>query len=334
MWVDRLRWPSLPGAWGPKRLVGGYPSLRAHIGPLELGSPIGLAAGFEKDGRRLWKLVNAGFGFMEIGSVTAEPERGRRDKQVVFPIPMHGSIVNRVGLRNPGIEAVVGELGESLPISIDQYPVVIGINMALNHRNGLALRDFPVIASRVSGVCARTFGSYLCVNVSCPNAEPFWDLRRLPTILRAIRAASQDAARPVLVKIAPDLKDDALRRVVEYVEEGGGDGLVVGNSINGLSGRPIHEVAVRGVARAWKACGGRLAVVGCGGVEDGAGAWRMVRAGASAVQLLTAFMYRGPAVVERVERELATLVAEAGMGSVREAVGVDCDKVLEDMSSA
>ena len=314
--------------------IGHDPALAARVGPLALASPLGLAAGFDKDAQAIAGCFGLGFGFVEVGGVTPRPQPGN-PKPRVFRLPRQRALINRLGLNSAGHAVVAHRLKAARERGL---PGPVGVNLGFNKGNPHPVDDY------VAGVAAFAgLADFLTVNVSSPNTPGLRDLQEraaLSHLLQRVRSALTALAAPpaLFVKIAPDLDDAAAAAIAETVVAAGVDGLVVGNTTiarpdglpswalqaaGGLSGQPLRDRATALVARMARLIGpAGLPIIGVGGVASGADAYAKIRAGASAVQLYTALVYRGPGLVRRIERELLGLLSRDGV-SVAEAVGAD-----------
>jgi dihydroorotate dehydrogenase len=293
---------------------------------LRFANPLGLAAGFDKDAVAVLPLMHLGFGFVEAGTVTPRPQPGN-PRPRLFRLTEDGAVINRMGFNNGGVEAYLGRL-RALPRPL---PAVFGANIGVNKEGADPARDYPALYAALAGLA-----DYVTVNVSSPNTPGLRDLQgeeRLAQILAGIAAIE---GPPVLVKIAPDLADAALGPVIETCIAHGAAGLIVSNTTiarpeglrsphraeaGGLSGVPLRGRAEAMLRRCHGIARGRLTLVGAGGIASGADALARIRAGASLVQLYTAFAYAGPALVPAILRDLAALLRREGFSSVAEAVG-------------
>jgi dihydroorotate dehydrogenase len=299
-------------------------TLRVKAMGLEFPSPIGLAAGFDKNARRARALASLGFGFLELGTVTARAQ-AENPPPNMFRLPADRALVNRLGFPNDGAAVVAERLSHfELPIPV---AVSIGKSRVVDVGEDLA----PVIADYTESFDAvRPVADFVVVNVSSPNTK---NLRALQgeaiadALLGALRA--RDTTKPLLVKIAPDMEDadiDALCAVVARHRLDGvvatnttvrRDGLVTPKEVvealgsGGLSGPPLHARAVS-VVRRVRAALPSATIIGVGGIEHGDDARRMMDAGANLVQIYTAFVYRGPFAARLIARELV----ECGSKSV------------------
>jgi dihydroorotate dehydrogenase len=303
------------------------PALQMRALGQVFANPIGLAAGFDKNAEAVLPLLRLGFGFVEAGTVTPRPQAGN-PRPRLFRLPGNEAVINRMGFNNEGIEAYCARLA-----ALGGRPAPFGANIGINKEGSDPERDYPALVAAVT-----PFADYVTINVSSPNTPGLRDLQseaRLRAILRAI-AATVPVRPPLLVKLAPDLSDDGLEAVVEAAVTEGAAGLIVSNTTiarppelhgrnmhqaGGLSGAPLFARSTEMLARAHRLAGGRLTLIGVGGVRSGADALAKIRAGASLVQLYTAFAYAGPALIPRLKQELLDALRQHGFSSVTEARG-------------
>jgi dihydroorotate dehydrogenase len=298
-------------------------------------NPIGLAAGFDKSAIAILPLMRLGFGFVEAGSVTPKPQFGN-PKPRLFRLAEDRAVINRMGMNNAGLAAVLARLaGLGRP-----RPAVLGVNIAINKEGASPLRDYPALYAAVA-----PHADYVALNVSSPNTPGLRDLQgeaQLREILAAIaatRALIAGRRPPILVKIAPDLSPAAVEPIVESALQLGIEGLIVANTTiarpaplrsalksqaGGLSGPPLRAAATELLRRVARLARGRdLTLIGCGGISSGADALERIKAGAALVQVYAAFAYAGPALIPRLKRDLAAALRREGFRNVAEAVGVD-----------
>ena len=304
------------------------PALATDAFGLRFRNPIGLAAGFDKDGVAVRGLARLGFGFVETGTVTLRPQSGNPGPRV-FRLPQDRAVINRYGMNNRGVDAYAARLA-ALP---RPHRVPVGANVGLNKEGADPERDHAALVAAVA-----PHADYVVVNVSSPNTPGLRDLQgeaRLSGIPQAIAAAVPHRP-PLLVKVAPDLSEAGLEAVVDTAARHGVDGLILGNTTvarhpglqgvyaletGGLSGPPLMAPSTAMLRRAAAIAGGRLVLVGCGGVSTGADVLAKLRAGAHLVQLYTAFAYRGPALVRRLKAELLVAMQREGFRNVADAIG-------------
>ncbi len=308
--------------------LGPEPRLGVHVLGTGFAHPIGLAAGFDKDAIALPALMRLGFGAVEAGTVTKLPQPGN-PRPRLFRLPEEGAVINRMGFNNAGIDAYARRFAAAPRI------VPLGANIGLNRTGADPLRDYPRLAAAVA---ARA--DWITVNVSSPNTPGLRDLQapgRLSAILRAIRAAVPRHP-PLLVKLAPDLAPADLPEIVETCIGEGAAGLIVANTTiarppglrgrhageaGGLSGRPLLAPSTAMLAEVARLTRGRLVLIGAGGIASGRDVLAKLRAGASLVQLYTAFALQGPALLPRLQRELLEALDRAGLDHVSHAIGAD-----------
>ncbi len=305
---------------------------------LSFANPLGLAAGFDKNAVAVRPLMRLGFGFVEAGTVTPRPQTGN-PRPRIFRLAEDRAVINRLGFNNAGLAAYLGQLAAlRRPL-----PAPLGANIGVNKEGADPERDYPALYTALAPLV-----DYVVVNVSSPNTPGLRDLQaegRLASILRAVQPArAAHASGPlakapqVLVKIAPDLANEALPALVETCIAHGVAGLIVSNTTlarprtlrsaqrgeaGGLSGAPLFERSTEMLRRVHRLADGRLTLIGVGGVASGAQALAKIKAGASLVQLYSAFAYEGPALIPRIKRDLAALLKRGGYKSVADAVGVD-----------
>lgn len=302
------------------------PHLEVRAFGLRFPSPVGLAAGLDKDGVAVRALAALGFGHIELGTVTAVPQAGN-PRPRLFRLVEDAALVNRMGFNNRGSAELARRLDRLRRSGAPRVPV--GVNVG---KSRVAPLEDAVADYERSLRDVWRGADYLALNVSSPNTP---GLRRLQDrgpleALMALvaRLRGELGPKPVLLKIAPDLTDGQLREIAELAEEGGLDGLIATNTTvrrdglrsplaaeaGGLSGRPLAQRSLE-VLKALRAATS-LPLVSVGGVGDGADVVERLESGASLVQLYTAFIYRGPALLPSVHRELLRTVERRALGSV------------------
>ncbi len=310
------------------------PSLRVNCLGLELESPLGLAAGFDKGAVNASGLFALGFGHVEIGTVTPRPQSGN-PRPRLFRLPQHRALVNRMGFNNDGAEAVAERLA-SLPAGARLG--VIGVNVGKNKDtpNERAEDDYVACIDRL-----QAYADYLVVNLSSPNTpglRALQDRQPLERLLQACIGKTRPARKPLLVKLAPDLTPEALDEAVDVALAAGAGGIIATNTTiqrpgvqghplarqaGGLSGAPLEPMATAAVRRAYARVGGKIPIIGVGGVMSADDAYAKIRAGASLVQVYTGFIYGGPGFARDVLRRLPELLARDGFSCIADAVGAD-----------
>ena len=290
-------------------------------------NPIGVAAGFDKNAELPAALGALGFGHVEVGGVTAEPQSGN-PRPRMFRLVDDEGVINRMGLNNDGAAAV----GDRLRAAPDPG-IPVGVNVALSEAVDAAdaPADYRATYDQVGDAA-----DYIAVNVSCPNSKGVRDLQNRDALEEILGTLVDAGAAPLLVKLSPDLPDLAIEEALSVVDDYGLDGVIAVNTTTdrpagvaspnraergGLSGAPIESRATDAVRFVAKRTD--VPVIGVGGVSDAAGAYAKIRAGASLVQLYTGLVYEGPTLARDINRGLLDLLERDGFGSVAEAVGAD-----------
>src|SRR6267143_3438034 len=308
------------------------PALAQRVWGLDFPNPVGLAAGYDKDARVPDAMLQLGFGFVEIGTVTPRPQPGN-PKPRLFRLEEDRAIINRMGFNSGGLDAVVGRLSRRVRSGI------VGVNLGRNRDTEDAAADYAEGVLRTASLA-----DYLVVNVSSPNTPGLRELQGreiLATLLQRLMRAREEADRrvPLLVKIAPDLTLEERRDIAQVALDTGIDGLIVSNTTvarpdlvdqhaqeaGGLSGRPLLAPSTALVADMYRLSRGRLPLIGVGGIASVADADAKIRAGASLVQLYTGLVFSGPGLVGQIKSGLVDLLRRDGFGSIAETVGTTHD---------
>ena len=314
----------------PRAAAADDPVLACRLWRRDFNNPLGLAAGFDKDGEAIPALAALGFGFIEIGSVTPEPQPGN-PKPRLFRLPEDRAVINRMGFNSQGHAAVARRLAAARR---RVRGAIIGVNLGKNRDSADAAADYAAGVIAFAGLA-----DYLVINVSSPNTPGLRRLQEpeaLARLLARARAALPGDGPPVLVKIAPDLTAEDMRGIAKTARAGTVDGIIVSNTTiarpetlrgarrreaGGLSGRPLFAQATRILGEMYRLTDGRVPLVGCGGIADAEDAYAKIRAGASLVQLYTALVYEGPMLVARLKAGLAARLRADGFTNIAEAVG-------------
>ena len=290
--------------------------LERNVFGLDFKNPVGLAAGFDKNGEFIEELANFGFGFIEVGTVTPLPQPGN-DKPRMFRLPADEALINRMGFNNKGVEVLARKLQ-----SVKRDGLIIGANIGKNKNtpNEDAVSDYIKCFDALFDVV-----DYFVVNVSSPNTPGLRALQEkepLKNILHTLqqRNKKNDISRPILLKIAPDLTNDQLDDIVEIVQETKIAGVIASNTTisrdnlhspenirneaGGLSGKPLTKRSTEVIRYLSQKSNQSFPIIGVGGIHSGKDAKEKLEAGASLVQIYTGFIYEGPGLVKRILKEL------------------------------
>jgi len=309
--------------------------LKVRLAGRELSNPVGLAAGFDKNGSLVHVLGHLGFAFAEIGSVTASPSAGN-PRPRLFRLPEDDGLINRLGLNGDGADLVAGRL------SVSRLSLPVGLNIAKTNDPAIqgdrAIEDILYTFKRVKELPL----SYVTVNASCPNTREgrLAEKRELAIIFAEIQK-DNPGKLPVFVKLSPDSSPELLEDIAADAIGHGLAGYVCGNTtvsrINlrtepeavaragqgGLSGRPLKPLALELCRRLYKVKGPSQQIIGVGGIMSGQDAYDFVRSGASAVEVYTGLVYKGPTLPRQINEELSALLKRDGL-TLASAIGADC----------
>jgi len=329
--AHRLTILGLKSGLGP-RAASEDAALATELAGLRLPNPIGLAPGFDKNAEVADAMLAAGFGFVECGTVTPRPQAGN-PRPRLFRLTEDDAVINRMGFNNVGLERYAANLARPRPKARQG---VVGANIGANKDSDDRIGDYVTGLKRLWGLA-----DYFTVNVSSPNTPGLRALQTGEALAELLgRVAEARAAlagpAPVFLKVAPDLDDAGIEAIAEAVAGAGFDGVIVGNTTlsrpddlksghrgeaGGLSGAPLMSLSTRVLGEFHAAARGRFALIGAGGIASGADAYAKVRAGAAAVQLYSALVFKGPSLVTAIRRDLAARLKADGFASLAAAVG-------------
>jgi dihydroorotate dehydrogenase len=291
-------------------------------------SPLGVAAGFDKNGIVVNQLAALGFGFVEVGTVTYNPQKGN-EKPRLFRLPEDQALINRLGFNNEGTRAVVERLKKIVP------NCVLGVNIGKN-------KDVPNEAAIENYLqsfdLAHSIADYVAVNVSSPNTPNLRELQKaenLEELLSELQKRNHELkAKPLLVKIAPDLSDAEIESIVDIALRIGISGIIATNTtiervklrtkideIGGLSGKPVQKKSNEVVAKIHRYSGGKLPIIGVGGIFTAEDAFEKIAAGACLIQSYTGFVYQGFSFAHDINKGLAAILKQKGIKHLDEAIG-------------
>jgi len=307
---------------------------------LMFSNPVGLAAGFDKDGIALESLAALGFGFIEAGTVTYHPQPGNIRPRL-FRLPLDKALINRAGFNNQGARAFSERVADNRP------DCVLGVSIGKSKIVAVeeAVEDYLKSFELVYPVA-----DYVAVNVSSPNTPRLRELQQatqLEELLRALQLRNKEldaedsghGVLPILVKLSPDLSHEELKNIVEVAQRNNVAGLIATNTTTeraglrtpaetvhavgdgGLSGAPLRRRSAQVIATLYNLTSGSMALIGVGGIFTAEDAWEMISAGASLVQVYTGLIYEGPSIAKRINEGLRRIISSAGFVSLDEAVG-------------
>lgn len=310
------------------------PPLPVEIMGIRFPNPLGLAAGLDKEARCLAPLFDFGFGFLELGTVTPQPQPGN-SKPRLFRLTRHAAIINRMGFNSSGLDVFLANL------AAQPRRGLIGINLGKNKLTP----DAQAIDDYLTGLRAvYTHADYVTLNISSPNTpglRALQDEAPLAALLATLKNEQTGLARahgrhvPIALKIAPDLDDAGIDAIARLLVAHRLDAVIATNTTitrpslerepqaretGGLSGRPLRELSTAVIRRLYATLQGRIPIIGVGGIGNADDAWEKLVAGADLLQLYTALIYRGPSIVKGIVRGLADKVSAQGAATLMEAV--------------
>tara|TARA_B100000029_G_scaffold212866_1_gene210892 strand:- start:1383 stop:2432 length:1050 start_codon:yes stop_codon:yes gene_type:complete len=305
--------------------------LKTNLFGKEIKNPIGLAAGFDKSAEVYNEIFKLGFGFVEVGTVTPKEQYGN-EKPRMFRLEKDQALINRLGFNNDGSESVKTRIEKNLPNG------VLGINIGPNKDTDNMVSDFLE--------CAKVFfplGDYITINISSPNTKGLRDFHKIEVLKNLLNQVNDireksNFNKSFLLKISPDLEDSYIPGIIELILSHNIDGIILTNTtdrnredlldekkneIGGLSGKPLRNLSTEFIKKFYVELKGKIPIIGVGGVDSGKSAFDKFAAGASAVQLYTGMIYKGPTIVKQIKKDLIGILKEKGFKNITEAVGSD-----------
>jgi dihydroorotate dehydrogenase len=304
-------------------------SLRTRVAGIDFPTPVGLAAGFDKDAEVAEQMLMFGFGFVEVGTLTPLPQGGN-PRPRLFRLRKDRAVINRMGFNNEGQPVAYGRLQFDA-----HFPGIIGVNIGANKDSADRIADYAA-GVRAMAPVAR----YLTINVSSPNTPGLRQLQdegALKALLEAVNEARPKNGPPIFLKVAPDLGEGEPDQIVRVAIQHKVDALIIANTTvsrpplksrfrgeqGGLSGAPLKPLALKALRDFRSASAGQIPLIGVGGIATADDAWERIRAVASLVQLYSAMVYEGPHIAARIARGLADRVEREGYANIADAVGTE-----------
>lgn len=310
-------------------------SLRSEVFGIRFDNPVGLAAGFDKNAEAVDSLLVQGFGFLEVGTVTPLPQSGN-PKPRIFRLKEDEAVINRFGFNSFGVHVFSDNLRKT------RKKGIIGANISKNKDSLDAIHDYSSSLEAVYDLV-----DYITVNVSSPNTVGLRDLQQKEALSnliveiekkRAGFSAAGKKRKPILYKIAPDLSLSDKEDIVAVAVANNIDGMIISNTTisrppylhgchvnerGGLSGKPLFELSTAALRDVYRLSNGKIPLIGAGGISSAEDAYAKIKAGASLVQLYTAIVYQGFAIVGSINEGLVKLLARDGFSNISEAIGVE-----------
>ena len=311
------------------------PILAQHLMGLDFTNPIGLAAGFDKNAEVMHSMFSFGFGFLEVGTITPQPQSGN-SKPRVFRLSEDKAIINCLGFNNKGIKKVKKNLIKHQKSYLNNK--IVGVNIGKNKNSSEAIDDYLIALEQLGD-----FASYITINISSPNTVGLRDLQLRGKIEKLIKKIIKKRdeikninTKPILIKISPDLNEDQLRDIALISLANSINGLILTNSTikresnlisvnkgkkGGLSGKPLYDNSNIILKKMYDLTNGQIPLIGVGGISSGKDCYEKIKCGASLVQLYTALVYSGPNLINRMKSDLIDLIKTDGYKNVSEVIG-------------
>ena len=313
------------------------PILNQHLLGLDFLNPIGLAAGFDKNAEVINPMLNLGFGFIEVGTITPKFQRGNL-KPRIFRLKEDEAIINYLGFNNKGTERALEKLNK-LDLS-NLRNGVVGINIGQNKDSTDVIDDYCYCLQKLGPL-----GHYITINISSPNTPGLRELQlrgKIEVLVKALQKKQDELdklnKKPIFFKISPDLNDEQLRDIALMALANNIAGLIISNTtierpknllsknkneIGGLSGRPLFVKSTLSLKKIYSLTNGQILLIGVGGVSNGNECYEKIKSGANLIQLYTALIFQGPKLITKIKNELVDLMKTDGFRTIKEVVGKD-----------
>ena len=316
-----------------------YKTLENKVFGMNFSNPVGLAPGFDKNAQIFSNLLRFGFGFIECGTVTINPQFGN-NKPRIFRLTEDKSIINRLGFNNLGIDSFINNLEKT-----NLSKIILGINIGKNRDQKDSIADYLTLIEHVYN-----YASYITINISSPNTQNLRNLQKLDQLSKLLHAINRvkkilykenNKNTPILLKISPDLNKEEQEDIVNISLEENIDGLIISNTTigerskisskyrhldGGLSGKVLLNKSNSILSNIYNISNGKIPIIGVGGISSAMDAYEKIKLGASLIQIYTAFIFYGFELVEKIKYELDALIKADGFLNISDAIGVDTKK--------
>jgi dihydroorotate dehydrogenase len=313
-------------------------ALSNEVFGLNFSNPVGLSAGFDKNAEVVGESINMGFGFVEAGTVTPQPQMGN-EKPRIFRDPSNEAVINRMGFPNDGMHVFKKNLEEFRRKEPTQKAIV-GVNIGINKTQTEPAKDYGTLIHELSPLA-----DYITVNISSPNTPGLRDLQKREALLEIIKVIKDQRGKtcsasppPLLIKLAPDLNMAQQEELAATLLEAKVDGVILSNTTidrptslsqpfadqkGGLSGMPVREKSTQIISNFYKLTKGQLKIIGVGGISNGEHAYEKIKAGASLVQLYTGLIFKGPNIANTINKQLLECFKKDGVEHISQVIGID-----------
>ena len=306
------------------------PRIETSIFNEKIHSPIGVAAGFDKNAEVYNSLFNLGFGFVEVGTVTPKPQFGN-PRPRVFRLEEDEALINRLGFNNQGCEEI------SLRIKKNKPKGLLGINIGPNKDSSDRIGDYTTCLKKFINLA-----SYITINISSPNTENLRDFHKTSELNNLIKSILEEKNKanssiPIAVKISPDLSSNQVEKISQILIDNKIETIIISNSTDrnregltnmnrfekgGLSGKPIEKISNRIINESYNLVGKQIKIIGVGGVDSAKSAYEKILSGATLVQLYTGMVYRGPRIAAQINNGLIKILEQEGINNINDVVGL------------
>ena len=304
------------------------PRIETSIFNKKIHSPIGVAAGFDKNAEVYNSLFNLGFGFVEVGTVTPKPQFGN-PRPRVFRLEEDEALINRLGFNNQGCEEI------SLRIKKNKPKGLLGINIGPNKDSSDRIKDYTTCLKKFINLA-----SYITINISSPNTENLRDFHKTSELNNLIKSILEEknnsnSSTPIAVKISPDLSSNQVEKISQILIDNKIETIIISNSTDrnregltnmnrfekgGLSGKPIEKISNRIINEFYNLVGKQIKIIGVGGVDSAKSAYEKILSGATLVQLYTGMVYRGPRIAAQINNGLIKILEQEGINNINDVV--------------